>query len=76
MPPSHQAHSTTSELAPWTDLSSVPRPRDGGNESKWFAEDVKPYEPALRAYLLKRFPSLPDHDDVVQETYTRLLRAR
>ena len=42
----------------------------------WFSEDVKPYEPALRAYLLKRFPSLPDHDDIVQETYTRLLRAK
>lgn len=44
--------------------------------SRWFAEDVKPYEPALRAYLHRRFSSLPDHDDVVQETYTRLLRAR
>lgn len=45
-------------------------------QARWFAEEVKPYEPALRAYLLKRFPSLPDHDDLVQETYTRLLRAR
>lgn len=49
---------------------------DGGSASKWFAEDVQPYEPALRAYLLKRFPSLPDHDDLVQETYRRLLRMR
>jgi RNA polymerase sigma-70 factor (ECF subfamily) len=46
------------------------------SESKWFADDVRSHEPALRAYLLKRFPSLPDHDDVVQETYTRVLRAR
>ncbi len=44
--------------------------------ARWFSEDVKPYEPALRAYLSKRFPSLPDHDDIVQETYTRLLRAK
>lgn len=44
--------------------------------SRWFAEEVKPCEPALRAYLSKRFPSLPDHDDLVQETYTRLLKAR
>jgi RNA polymerase sigma factor (sigma-70 family) len=44
--------------------------------SKWFSEQVHPYEPALRAYLSKRFPSLPDHDDLVQETYSRLLRAR
>ena len=45
-------------------------------QDRWFSEEVKPCEPALRAYLLKRFPSLPDHDDLLQETYTRLLRAR
>ncbi len=45
-------------------------------QARWFSEEVKPYEPALRAYLQRRFPSLPDHDDVVQETYTRLLRAK
>ncbi|HEY1110730.1 MAG TPA: sigma-70 family RNA polymerase sigma factor [Opitutaceae bacterium] len=44
--------------------------------TRWFAEEVKPYEPALRAYLHKRFPTLPDHDDLVQEAYSRLLRAR
>lgn len=45
-------------------------------QARWFSEEVKPCEPALRAYLLKRFPSLPDHDDLVQEAYTRVLRAR
>jgi RNA polymerase sigma factor (sigma-70 family) len=44
--------------------------------SRWFAEEVQPHEPALRAYLQARFPSLPDHDDIVQETYTRLLRTK
>lgn len=48
-------------------MSSVERIR-------WFSEHVHPHEPALRAYLSKRFPSLPDHDDLVQETYARLLR--
>jgi RNA polymerase sigma-70 factor (ECF subfamily) len=45
-------------------------------QARWFSEEIKPYEPALRAYLLKRFPTLPDHDDLVQETYTRVLRAK
>lgn len=45
-------------------------------QARWFSEEVQPYEPALRAYLSKRFPSLPDHDDLVQETYARTLRAR
>ena len=43
-------------------------------QSRWFSEHVQPHERALRAYLSKRFPTLPDHDDLVQETYARLLR--
>jgi RNA polymerase sigma factor (sigma-70 family) len=45
-------------------------------QTRWFSEEVQPHEPALRAYLLARFPSLSDHDDLIQETYTRLLRAK
>jgi len=37
---------------------------------------VKPHESALRAYLRSLFPSLTDLDDLVQESYARLLRAR
>jgi RNA polymerase sigma-70 factor (ECF subfamily) len=44
--------------------------------SRWFAEEVQPHEPALRAYLRVRFPALGEVDDVVQESYTRLLRAQ
>jgi RNA polymerase sigma-70 factor (ECF subfamily) len=45
-------------------------------ELQWFDTEVRPCEPALRAYLQKRFPALSDHDDLVQEAYLRLLRAR
>jgi RNA polymerase sigma factor (sigma-70 family) len=45
-------------------------------QARWFTEEVQPHEPALRAYLQARFPTLGDHDDLVQETYTRLLRAQ
>jgi RNA polymerase sigma-70 factor (ECF subfamily) len=44
--------------------------------SQWFAEEVLPHEPALRAYLRARFPALGDFDDIVQESYTRLLKAQ
>lgn len=44
-------------------------------ESRWFSEEVTQHDTALRAYLTKRFPSLPDHDDLVQETYSRAVRA-
>lgn len=46
------------------------------DQARWFSEQVQPYEPALRAYLHKRFPALPDHDDLVQETYAKVVRAR
>ena len=44
------------------------------DQAVWFAQSVRPHEPALRAFLSQRFSSLPDHDDLVQETYVRLLR--
>ncbi len=45
-------------------------------QTRWFAEEVQPHEAALRAYLQARFPTLGDPDDLVQETYARLLRAK
>jgi len=46
------------------------------DQARWFAEEVQPHEAALRAYLRGRFPSLHDVDDLVQESYARILRAR
>ena len=45
-------------------------------EARWFAEHVQPHEQAVRAYLASRFPSLQDQDDVVQESFSRVLRAQ
>ena len=42
--------------------------------SRWFAEQVQPHEPELRAYLRHRFPHTGEVDDLVQESYLRLLR--
>lgn len=44
--------------------------------ARWFAEEVQPHESSLRRYLRGVFPSLPDIDDLVQESYARLIRAR
>lgn len=56
--------------------ASTPHSLQAVEHAQWFAEEVQPYEPALRAYLHGRFPSLRDYDDIVQDTYARLLRAR
>ena len=42
-------------------------------QAKWFAEQVHPHEARLRGYLRHQFPSV-DTDDVVQESYLKLLR--
>jgi RNA polymerase sigma-70 factor (ECF subfamily) len=44
------------------------------DQTRWFETEVRPHEEALRAYLQARFSTLGDVDDIVQETYARLLR--
>lgn len=46
------------------------------DQARWFAQEVLPHEPMLRAWLRDRFTRLADIDDLVQETYLRLFRAR
>ncbi|MBM3842857.1 MAG: sigma-70 family RNA polymerase sigma factor [Verrucomicrobia bacterium] len=46
------------------------------DDSRWFAEQVQPHDAALRAWLRARFPALGDVDDLVHESYARLLRLR
>jgi RNA polymerase sigma-70 factor (ECF subfamily) len=44
--------------------------------ARWFAREVQPHEGSLRSYLRGKFPGHPDIEDLVQETYARLLQAR
>lgn len=44
-------------------------------ENQWFADQLHPHEPMLRAWLRSRFPRDLDLDDVVQEAYMRVLKA-
>ena len=51
-------------------------PPQNPEDARWFAEHVQPHEPALRAYLQRQFPTLMDVDDLVQESFVRVLRAK
>jgi len=51
-------------------------PPENPETSRWLATEVLPHRPALRAWLLARFPTLPDVDDLLQETLVRLVQAR
>jgi len=57
---------------------SVPsqEPSSGAEQARWFAEQVQPHDASLKAYLRGSFPSVRDVDDVVQESYLRVWRAR
>jgi RNA polymerase sigma factor (sigma-70 family) len=53
-----------------------PMPPPDSELGQWFATHVQPHEPVLRAWLRSRFRTEDDLDDLVQESYLRLLRAR
>ncbi len=51
-------------------------PPEHTDEGRWFAENLHPHEAMLRAWLQSRFPSGVDIDDVIQEAYLKVLKAR
>lgn len=53
-----------------------PVPAPGPNAETWYLTEVQPHRPALRAWLLSRFPSLTDVEDLVQESCVRVAQAR
>ncbi|MBM3853877.1 MAG: RNA polymerase sigma factor, partial [Verrucomicrobia bacterium] len=63
-------------VAPPVNLSAPSAGARRADDARWFMEQIQPHEAALRTYLRGRFSSLQDVDDLVQETYARLLRAR
>ena len=55
---------------------AAPQQVHSPDASRWFAEEVEPHETSLRSYLKGAFPTVRDVDDVVQESYLRLWKAR
>ncbi|HEU5080737.1 MAG TPA: sigma-70 family RNA polymerase sigma factor [Opitutaceae bacterium] len=44
--------------------------------TRWFLTHLQTHEPQLRAWLASQFPGGQDIDDIVQEAFIRVLRAR
>ena len=58
-------------------LPSPPtEPTPSAEPSRWFSSEVYPHDGQLRAYLRGRFPDERDVEDVVQESYVRIWKAR
>jgi RNA polymerase sigma factor (sigma-70 family) len=45
-------------------------------QARWFAEEVQPHEPQLRNWLRSRYSDAREVDEVVQESYLRLFKAK
>ena len=43
---------------------------------RWFAQEVQPHDASLRSYVRWSFPTVRDVEDVVQESYLRIWKAR
>jgi RNA polymerase sigma factor (sigma-70 family) len=54
----------------------LPNSEPHSERDRWFLDEVRPHEPALRGYLSGSFPTLHDVDDIVQESYLRVWKAR
>lgn len=67
--------SLPNSLPPADSAPDQPTPAERAALHAWFAAEVQSHETALRRWLRVRFPKA-DHDDLVQESFLRILRAR
>jgi RNA polymerase sigma-70 factor (ECF subfamily) len=58
------------------DTSSAPPQPPPADPRRWFAEEVHAHDGQLKSYLKSAFPSVRDVEDVVQESYLRIWKAR
>jgi RNA polymerase sigma factor (sigma-70 family) len=55
---------------------STPEPPVVADQTRWFAEEVHPHDSSLKAYVRGAFPAIRDVEEVVQESYLRIWKAR
>ncbi|MEI8088806.1 MAG: RNA polymerase sigma factor [Opitutaceae bacterium] len=51
-------------------------PPQDPEQARWFANELLPHEPKLRAWLRSRFGPATEIDDIVQEAFMRVLHER
>lgn len=60
-------------------MSSTPPTADHSanpETTRWFENEVHRYDASLRAYLHRSFPMVREMDDIVQESYLRIWKAK
>ncbi|MBC2606111.1 RNA polymerase sigma factor [Pelagicoccus albus] len=43
-------------------------------ESEWFLQNAYPHKDQLRCWIRKRYPSIPSPEEIVQETFVRIIK--
>jgi RNA polymerase sigma-70 factor (ECF subfamily) len=49
---------------------------EASEQERWFNQEVHPHDGQLKAYLRSAFPAARDVEDVVQESYLRIWKAK
>lgn len=49
--------------------------KQSNSQIEWFVREINPHEQDVRGWLVRRFPNINDVDDVIQEAYSRILKA-
>lgn len=55
---------------------AITKPLPSVDQDDWFRQEVRSHDASLKGYLRRAFPSVRDVDDMVQESYLRVWRAR
>jgi RNA polymerase sigma factor (sigma-70 family) len=63
-------------LPPSTPLSAPPCVTPRAEDATWFKAEVHPHDGLLKNYLRAKYPAVRDVDDVVQESYLRIWKAK
>jgi RNA polymerase sigma factor (sigma-70 family) len=68
---------SASDSIPLTSPAQSASASDDTAEQRWFSHQVQPHGSALKAFVRNAYPSISgDTDDVVQETFLRIWKAR
>lgn len=56
--------------------STSSEPSPVADQTRWFVDEVQPHDAQLKSYLRNSFPTIRDVNDIAQESYLRIWKAR
>src|SRR5262249_37438840 len=72
--PTRSQRFVSQPLSSLSTLTSEPPCGAPVENARWFNEEVQPHHDQLKSFLRKEYPTVRDVDDVLQESYLRLVK--